>query len=75
MCLIPIHQSLIWLRRGFQDSPGSIPVCTVLTKVDKISRSPKQCWGRYFLKVTSYLLLVTSSESNSLQLHITSTQK
>ena len=34
-----------------------------------------QCWGRYFLKVTSYLLLVTFSESNSLQLHITSTKK
>ena len=33
-----------------------------------------QCWGRYFLKVTSYLLLVTFSESNSLQLHITSTK-
>ena len=28
-----------------------------------------QCWGRYFEKVTSYILLVTFRKSNSL--HIT----
>ena len=31
----------------------------------------QQCWpGRSFLKVTSYLLLVTFSESNSLQFYL-----
>ena len=50
-------------------------VCTQNTPFHIIVHIYLQCWGRYFLKVTSYLLLVTSSESNSLQLHITSTQK
>ena len=34
-----------------------------------------QCWGRYFQKVTSYILLVTFRKSNSLQLHITFRKK
>ena len=33
--------------------------------------SDKQCWGRYFYKVTRYILLFTLKKVYVLQLHIT----
>ena len=28
------------VEEGFQDSPGSVPMCIVLTRVEEVSRSP-----------------------------------
>ena len=57
------------VQAGINAGFGPTPNFVSIPNTSNISVTSNQCWGRYFEKVTSYILLVTFRNSNSL--HIT----